>query len=180
MIFFSLTFVHILCCTHEIFLPKHTTSTETVFEDLFFRHHYNLSYLFQTSFSSSFQISNISPVHHSWLWEDSAGGSFRTVYFGHNQKWKMHYFTHNMVVVFTDIFCSLSLCPVPFVVIALYWRGYRFQKYRIQLCSHTVLIVAETGKVILRSLMQLCSVAQYQTIWKKMQLCIKYLTRLNF
>lgn len=72
-----------------------------------------------------------------------------------------------MVVVFTDIFCSLSLCPVPFVVIALYWRGYRFQKYRIQLCSHTVLIVAETCKVILRSLMQLCSVAQYQTIWKK-------------
>lgn len=38
LIFFSLSFVHILCCTDEICLPKHTISTEAIFNDLFFRH----------------------------------------------------------------------------------------------------------------------------------------------
>lgn len=38
LIFFSLSFVHILCCTHEICLPKHTISTEAIFDYLCFRH----------------------------------------------------------------------------------------------------------------------------------------------
>lgn len=89
----------------------------------------------------------------------------------------MHYFTHNIVVVFTEIFCSLSL-SCSFCSYITFLEGLPISKIQNSVDVHTQfsLLPKHTGWY----LKALCSCVLLQTTWKKLQLCNKILNQVKF